>query len=129
ALVRDAPHTAPVKRYRSSGPVSLRDAHCTGSFTIERGTLIRSSSSCSSSVGGGVTGSNGVRSGGAGSAGKGKGAGSSCRNENKNAGAGEASSRGASCQVRSRGKSIEEEPLSPPKPELSPGPPALAMSR
>eukprot|EP00903_Cladosiphon_okamuranus_P006080 g5990.t4 len=151
----DAPHSAPAKRYRSSFSISLRDAHCKGSFTIERGTLIRSSSSCSASVwtnggGGGGGGGGGSSSGksstgstnsissttSSGSSDSSSSSSSSSRINSINSsskdrvtGAGDGPSRVSDGRGRSRGQSIEDEPLSPPKPLLSPGPPSLAMSR
>ncbi|CAM9826060.1 unnamed protein product [Pylaiella littoralis] len=143
-FVRNAPHSAPVKRYRGSFAVSMRNAHCKSSFTIERGTLIRSTSSCSSSAGanGGSNSKSSTVSTGSSSSSTGSSSSSSnsnshssnssnssCRKISRGTAAGDGASRGAACRVRSRGQSIEEEPLSPVKPPLSPGPDVLAMSR
>eukprot|EP00752_Nemacystus_decipiens_P007583 g6775.t2 len=132
-----APHSAPAKRHRSSVSVSLRDAHCKGSFTIERGTLIRSSSTCSSSVGasggGGKssTGSTSSMSSGTSvsSASSSTSSASGTSGTSRDTGGGDETGRGSDLRGRSRGQSIEDEPLSPSKPPLSPGPPPLAMSR
>lgn len=147
------PNSASAKRHRrfSSSAVSLRDAHCKGSFTIERGTLIRSarSSSSSPSV---VAGCPSVRSrvSSSGNSSSGSGSDHSRRNRGdisrysgkkcRTAAAAASADRGvssrgaisrgaAACRVKNPGRSIVEVPLSPRKPVLSPDQAPLKMSR
>ena len=113
--VSNAPHTAPVKRHKrwASSAVSLRDAHCKGSFTIERGTLIRLTRSSSAS----------------GYAGASPGGGSKKSAAKKNRRPGRGTKGNVHSRVKSSGRNTTEDPLSSPKPVLSPVPCHLAISR
>lgn len=103
-------HTAPVKRQKkwTSSAVSLRDAHCKGSFTIEGGTLIRSTPGSSSS---GACKSSSKRCG-----------------RKKKRGTVGGIDRSTPSRIKNYGESIQE-PLSPPKPVFTPEPEPLIISR
>lgn len=114
--VPQAPHSAPLKRYRrwASPPSALRNSHCKSSFKIEGMTLIRTSSSSSSAS------SDRTRLGGGGGSGSGSGKG------RRQAAVADRSD----CEVKTRGQSIAQEPLSPPESGIvSPEAPPLALSR
>lgn len=106
----NVPHTAPVKRQKKfiSSAVSLRDAHCKGSFTIEGRTLIRSTPGLSSSGG---CKSSSKRSG-----------------PKKKRGTGGGPKRNTPSRVKNYGQCIQEHP-SPLKPVFTPEPEPLIISR